>query len=168
MEVIMLLLVVVLQLILYIFFLGQIIRSYFSDIRLQERFKNRMLITELLLTILLLICFANYEASSFKDATYFTWFTVLTVLSLIAFWLSKLPLTSTKHWLFIQQLFVACFFWLGLFTFIKFLPYLPWGWFPVLGVLATAPFFIFLMALSQFVFIHKKERLLSPIIGLLS
>ena len=137
------------QIALYIFLIIFLTRSFSQKRRRKESFSNAMLIVEVLAMILLVFCFINYDISSFKNEKYFGVFSLITLLSVVGYWLNKVVLHSSKYIKILCLTFLGTLFWLCLLTAIKFGPYLPNAWFPVLGLLALAPLIIGVITLSE-------------------
>lgn len=126
-----------------------LIRSFNPTKRHPERFKITHLILEIILFILLGFCFTNYEISSFKYEKYFTEFTVITCIAVVFYVMSKINFKSFKFANTLALSGTATLFWLSFFTAIKFIPYLPYAWFPLLGLLAVTPLFLAILCLSE-------------------
>ena len=121
-----------------------------------------MLIIDLILTVLMILCFLNYEISSFNGEPYFPLFTGLIIPSIISFWISKTNPKWKRNLQIITQLFVAVLCWLSFFTAIKFYPYYEFAWFPILGIMAVAPVLFTLMSLLELTRSHAIKPKLHP------
>lgn len=129
---------------------------------------HTMLIIDLILTVLMILCFLNYEMSSFNGEPYFPLFIGLIIPSIIGFWISKTNPKWKRNLQIITQLFVAVLCWLSFFTAIKFYPYYEFAWFPVLGIMAVAPILFTLMSLLELTRSHAIKPELNPAIALLA
>lgn len=142
--------------VIYILFL--LIRSFSTKKREQRSFQNTFRAIEIGFMILLIFCFVFYEASSFRGEDHFMEFTIITCFSVIAYWANKSALSVNKPLQFTISVFSGTFFWLSIFVVIKFLPYLPWVWFPLLGLLALAPVLLAVMSLSEIYHVNKTQH----------
>jgi hypothetical protein len=117
--------------------------------RSKPRFSKVIIVIEILAMILLMACFINYDISSFQDEKYFFVFGWMTLISVFGYWINKVVPNTSKILKLISVTFLGSFFWLCFFTAIKFVPYLPNSWFPLLGLYALAPIIIGILTLSE-------------------
>jgi hypothetical protein len=132
-----------------IFLLIYLPRTFVLQNRKRNSFATGVLITEIFAMLLLLVCFANYEMSSFRNEKYFFIFSWMTLLSVVGYWINKVIPPSSKILKTLSLTFLGAFFWLCFFTAIKFGPYLPYVWFPLLGLYALAPIILAIFTLSE-------------------
>lgn len=137
------------HIVIFFFFIINLIRSFSISKRQEDKFKITHVTTEFLLMMLISCCFALYDMSSFEDEKYFLEFSIITGITILAYWIGKFSKGLNRKWRLALLSLTAALFWLSVFTFIKFLPYLPWAWFPFLGLLALAPLFLLIMTLSE-------------------
>lgn len=126
-----------------------LIRSFNPTKRRSEQFRLWYLVLELSLFILLGFCFVSYEMSSFRNEKYFTEFAILTCIAVVFYVMNKINFKSFKMGSTLALSGTATLFWLSFFTAIKFIPYLPYVWFPLLGFLAITPLFLAILCLSE-------------------
>lgn len=134
---------------LLIFLLVLLPQTFIQEKRTSKTFAQIVLIIEVLAMVLLSLCFVNYDISSFQDEKYFFVFAWMTLISVCGYWLNKIILHSSKTAKLLSLTFLGTLFWLCLFTAIKFTPYLPNVWFPLLGIYALAPIIIGIITLSE-------------------
>jgi hypothetical protein len=154
-------LIVILQLGLFGFlamvFIGSIVNSKPSKL---------VLISAISMTLLMGICFYNYEMSSFNNEPYFFIFAILAGIGMVSFWLSKSPWYFSKQMNIFFRLGTGLLFWISLFTVIKFFPYMPFVWFPLYGIMAIAPVFFALMAMEELIRKRPRNYSLNPLVAL--
>lgn len=129
---------------------------------------------EIFLFILLILCFLFHELSGFYDQVLFPLYGIITFIAAVFYWLNKLK-TQNKPYHFIRLMFTSTLLWIAALTTIKFLPYLPFIWFPLYGIFAFAPIlFVFLTftelykRTTQYSTFDFKLILLSGVIPLLT
>jgi hypothetical protein len=137
------------HLIFFFYITGQLINSMWFHKRQERKFKIIHTITEVLLLFLLIFCFLLVDMSSFDNEKYFGEFAGILLLSIALYGINKLDFGAYKNLKKHTSSFVGTLFWLSLFTFFKFAPYLPYSWFPLLGLMALAPFFFVLLSISE-------------------
>ena len=141
-----------------IFFPIHFIRSFSYTTRQRKKFQIAQLVVEMLLMVLIIFCFILVDMSSFQHEKYFEVFAVITIISVIFYWLNKIDFKSVKHSKLLTLMFVGSLFWLSTFTVIKFGPYLPYVWFPMLGLMAIAPLFFAILCFSEI----RHHSMLNP------
>lgn len=152
--------IVALQCIGIIYLLGNLVLSFVPSRRENLEFATRQIVIEIILTLLLGLCILFYELSGFNGEPHFFEFAVITTISVAFFWVSKLVSANQFQVTLVYSL-VATLFWLSLFTTIKFGIYLPFLWFPLLGLFAATPLLIVFMSLSRLIYASFKHSFLS-------
>ena len=166
MELILPLIFVTIQLFLVIFVVVQLIRGMFPYAAEKKTLNQSIHIIAFLLTILMLFSFISYEASSFNNEPYFPIFIILVVLGILAYWISKSNIALGLQLQNLTQTFTGILCWMSFFTAIKFYPYYPYAWFPLLGFLALGPIFFTLMSLQEMIRKYHQKKQVHPILSL--
>ncbi len=139
-----------------IYITGSLIRSFWFHKRQESKFKTIHIFNELMLMLLLFICFIYVDLSSFKGEKYFFEYTIILLISIGFYWINKAHFRQLKFLKKFTLPFIGTLFWLSLFTIIKFSPYLPYFWFPLLGLMAVSPILFVLLSFSE---IHYHSQL---------
>lgn len=148
-------LLAILQLIFFGYTIYQISQSFSRSPKRSIHF----FIVEVILFSLLIICFVNYKMSGFNHQNYFWLYSILTLISATFYWVNKLPQLNPIV-RFIGLVFTATFHWIALLTAIKFIPYLPFIWFPWLGLMAFTPTLFILLTFSEIRFQTQQKTTL--------
>ncbi|NOQ71968.1 MAG: hypothetical protein GQ574_08200 [Crocinitomix sp.] len=141
---------------LIIYIPAQLITSFSLHKRQEQRFKLIHRIIELSLMLLLVFCFIYVDMSSFGHENHFLEFAVILLISVVFYWLNKFDFGSFNNLKKFTLPFLGTLFWISLFTSLKFASYLPFCWFPLLGLMALAPLFFLLLSISE---IHYQTQL---------
>lgn len=140
----------------FLYIVAFLIRSFWFNKRQERNFKKIHLINELSLMILLFFCFKFVDMSSFRYEEYFTEFAGLLLLSVAFYWINKIDFGSFNKIKQFTLPLLGTLFWLSLFTTLKFAIYLPFCWYPLLGLMALSPIFFTLLSVSE---IHYQTQL---------
>lgn len=149
----------VLQGLIYIMFLAVFIPT-------QESFKKAkgpLIAAQVLLTLITVICFFvastdGWIAGRLFPKEGFFEYGILMFISLVFFWLMRLEIFKHHKLLgWISYTLLGVLFWLSVLTAIKFIPMIMLVFFPILGVLVAAPFFVSQMVLYDIIRLQKEH-----------
>jgi hypothetical protein len=166
MELILPLIFITLQFFLAAFVIIQLIRGMIPAAAERKKLHQSIIIIDFALTLLMLFSFVSYEVSSFNNEPYFSVFTALVLIGIVAFWLSKSKINLNVNMQNITQIMLGIFCWLSIFTAIKFYPYYPYAWFPFLGILALGPIFFTFMSLQEMIQNFREQKRVHPLLNL--
>lgn len=139
-----------------IYITGSLIRSFWFHKRQEPKFRKVHIFNEFALMLLLFFCFRYVELSSFSGEKYFFEYSFILLISIGFYWINKTSFGQLKNLKKLTLPFLGTLFWLSLFTIIKFSPYLPYFWFPLLGLMAVSPILFALLSFSE---IHYHSQL---------
>lgn len=148
---------IIVQPLLFLFIFSTILFNYNLTKNAVVETVNLYVIVEILVFILLGLCFVYYQISSFSTYRFFDVFKILILLCSVAYWAAKVRNLPQKiH--FVLAVFIATFLWLSLLTCFKFLVYIPLVWFPFFGLTAVTPYLLCALILVNLITYTKNQK----------
>ncbi len=118
-------------------------------------------IYEVLISILMIFCFWNYDMheSPFRNEEYIFELAVISFTSLAMYFINKfIPKKQNRIIKSFSIAFVGALWWISLLTTLKFFPLILLSIFPVLGLLLAAPFLLFIISSIEIIRIKRQEE----------